>query len=190
MITILLGLGNIGEKYEATRHNLGFEVIAHLLDKFKLSLKTGSGEFGLVEKEINDNRLIIAVPTTYMNRSGFAADALLHEYQLDPSRLLVIVDDFNLPLGKIRLRTSGSDGGHNGLASIIETLETEDFPRLRLGVGPISEGADQVDFVLGKFEQNQFEVVKKMIQTASDAALLVSQKGIEEAMTRYNNNPV
>ena len=103
---------------------------------------------------------------------------------------MIIVDDFNLPLGKIRLRTSGSDGGHNGLASIIETLETEDFPRLRLGIGPISEGADQVDFVLGKFEQNQFEVVKKMIQTASDAALLVSQKGIEEAMTRYNNNPV
>jgi len=124
-----------------------------------------------------------------MNRSGDAAGALLNHYELDASRMLVVVDDIYLPLGRIRIRAAGSDGGHNGLESIIEQLGTEEFPRLRLGIGPLPEDADQVDFVLGEFEQNELTIVEKMIATASEAVMFCLEHDFEEAMSRYNQNP-
>ena len=105
---------------------------------------------------------------------------------IEPFQMLVIVDDFNLPLGAVRIRKSGSDGGHNGLASIIEELACEDFPRLRLGIGEVPENNDKADFVLEKFPENEIEPVKKMIKIASEAALFICEQSLEEAMTRYN----
>ncbi len=103
--------------------------------------------------------------------------------------MLVVVDDFNLPLGHIRIRGSGSDGGHNGLASIIDELGTTEFPRLRLGIGPLPEGVEQIDFVLGDFEPDETESVKKMIATASEAVTFYLRSGLDEAMSLYNRNP-
>jgi len=124
-----------------------------------------------------------------MNFSGDAARALLQHYELDAGSMLVVVDDIYLPLGRIRIRSVGSDGGHNGLASIIEELGTEEFPRLRLGIGPLPEGADQADYVLGEFEENEHAVVEKMIATASEATMFCLEHDLEEAMSQYNQNP-
>lgn len=188
MISLLLGLGNIGEKYQHTRHNVGFDVLAQIASE-KITNRENCNEYDKAEIVVGDKNIIIAAPTQFMNNSGYAASALLHRYSLTPSEMLVIVDDFNLPLGAIRIRISGSDGGHNGLASIIEQLETNQFPRLRVGIGPLHEDCSVVDFVLGKFEKEKQEIVQKIITTASEAALSVVRDGIEEAIKKYNNNP-
>ncbi len=189
MISLVLGLGNIGREYENTRHNVGFEVVKELCRRWNLSLKTGSHLYDWAEKERDGKRIILALPKTYMNRSGLAARALLQENNLEPSQMLVVVDDFNLPLGRLRIRPSGSDGGHNGLASLIEELETESFPRLRLGIGPLPEDTNSVDFVLSSFHNEEREVVKQMIETAAEAVEYAIGHRLEEAMTKYNVNP-
>ena len=189
MVTLVLGLGNIGERYKLSRHNLGLWVVEHLVDANKLKLWSEPGEYCWVARELQSAKIIFAMPTTYMNRSGIAARALLQRYELDASQMLVVVDDFNLPLGRIRIRGSGSDGGHNGLASVIDELGTTDFPRLRIGIGPLPEGVEQTDFVLGDFEPDEIESVKKMIATASEAVTFYLRSGLDEAMSLYNQNP-
>jgi PTH1 family peptidyl-tRNA hydrolase len=104
-------------------------------------------------------------------------------------QMVVVVDDFNLPLGKLRIRSGGSDGGHNGLASIIETLGTEDFPRLRCGVGPVPEGIDSAEFVLNRFRNQEFELKEKMVARAAEAAIFALDHPLDEAMTQFNSNP-
>ena len=188
MISLLLGLGNIGRKYQHTRHNIGFDVIKQIVSKKNFNSET-CNEYDKAEIVVGDKNIIIAVPTQLMNNSGYAASALLHRYSLTPSEMLVIVDDFNLPLGAIRIRKSGSDGGHNGLASIIEQLETNQFPRLRVGIGPLPEECSVVDFVLGEFEKEKQKIVQDLIMTASETARAVITDGIDEAMKKYNNNP-
>ncbi len=188
MISLLLGLGNIGRKYHHTRHNVGFDVLALITSK-ETTNSEQCDEYMKADIVVGDSTIIIAAPTQYMNNSGYAASALLHRYSLTPSEMLVIVDDFNLPLGAIRIRKSGSAGGHNGLASIIEQLETENFPRLRLGIGPLPDDLSVVDFVLGEFKKEQHKVVDEMIMTASEAAKFVISDGIDEAMKKYNKNP-
>lgn len=189
MISLVLGLGNIGGRYKSTRHNLGFRVLERIIEVKRFKFKPGTDEYDWAAGKVGSEKIILAMPNTYMNRSGIAADVLLQHYELEPTRMLVVVDDFNLPLGRIRIRGSGSDGGHNGLASIIEELGTEDFPRLRLGIGPLPEGVDQSDFVLGEFEQNEIESAEKMIATASEAVMFYLQNGLDEAMSKYNQNP-
>ena len=188
MISLLVGLGNVGVKYHHTRHNVGFKVLAQLVSD-KILKPENCNEYDKAEIVVGGKNIIIAGPTQLMNNSGYAASALLHRYSLTPSEMLVIVDDFNLPLGALRIRKGGSDGGHNGLASIIEQLETNKFPRLRLGIGPLPEDESIVDFVLGEFEKEQKKIVQKMIKTASEAAVSVIENGVEEAMKKYNNNP-
>ncbi len=190
MCLVVLGLGNIGRRYELSRHNLGFRVVQTILNREGLSLKPAAVEYDWAEKTGGSSRIVFAMPRTYMNLSGSAASALLQKYDLDPSRLVVVTDDFNLPLGKIRIRVSGSDGGHNGLASIIEELQTECFPRIRLGIGPVPDKESIVDFVLGDFDNEEIEPTKKMIDAASDAVLCFLEHGVDKAMTEYNtNNP-
>ena len=159
------------------------------MDANKLKLRSEPGEHSWVARKSKAAKNIFAMPTTYMNRSGIAAKALLHRYELDASHMLVVVDDFNLPLGRLRFRGSGTDGGHNGLASIIDELGTTDFPRLRLGIGPLPEGVEQTEFVLGDFEPDEIESVKKMIATASEAVTFYLRNGLDEAMSLYNQNP-
>ena len=189
MLSLILGLGNVGERYKKSRHNLGFMVLEALLADKNLKLRTTEKEYYWITEKSPLAQVVYALPRTYMNLSGVAADVLLKRYDLDSTRMLVIVDDFNLPLGKIRIRKSGSDGGHNGLASIIECLETEDFPRMRLGIGPIPDEQDTVKFVLGDFELEELKTVDEMIKTASQAITEILETGLEEAMTKYNRNP-
>lgn len=189
MLSLVLGLGNIGEKYKNTRHNLGFKVIEQIMKARDLRLWTGPAEYDWADAKFGSSRVIFALPKTYMNLSGLAALALLQRFNLDAGHILVVVDDINLPLGRIRIRAGGSDGGHNGLASVIEHLGTEEFPRLRMGIGPLPEKADQVEYVLKEFELNERTTVDKMIATASEAVLFCLEHDLEEAMSRYNQNP-
>ena len=133
--------------------------------------------------------LILARPTTFMNRSGLAARALLDRFQLEPADMLVVTDDFNLPLGRLRLRLEGSDGGQNGLKSIIYELGTELFPRLRIGIGPPQEGSNPADFVLGRFAPDQLELAQKTVARAAKAVILAVHRPLTEVMSQFNKTP-
>ncbi len=190
MISLIIGLGNIGIRYENTRHNLGFEVVDLVVKKIGANSLAEEFYYKSYEQKIEDKRVIFAKPATMMNGSGGAVIALLDKYLLSPSEILVIVDDFNIPLSTIRFRPNGSDGGHNGLASIIDVLATEEFPRLRLGVGPVPQGVDSVDFVLGNFSKTEEKIAEKMIEIAAEAVIFAAGHRFEETMSKYNYNPV
>lgn len=189
MISLILGLGNIGEQYRSTRHNVGFALVESIMMQRRLSLEPTSDLYDWAADDLEGRRIVYAMPKTYMNLSGIAADALLQRMVLSPSEILVVVDDFNLPLGSLRIRKGGSDGGHNGLESIIAHLGTEDFPRLRLGIGPLPDGADVIEFVLGKFSKEESERTEEMIKKASEAVMFSLDHTLDEAMSRYNANP-
>ncbi|RKX18251.1 MAG: aminoacyl-tRNA hydrolase [Candidatus Zixiibacteriota bacterium] len=189
MISTFIGLGNIGDKYAGTRHNLGSEVLNRLSQKWKIKPSPGSGDFYIAEKDIDGIDIRLIWPTTYMNNSGSAVKQILEKYELTPDSMMILCDDINLPLGKIRIRSGGSDGGHNGLGSIIYHLKTEKFPRLRMGVGPLPENTDQTGFVLGRFAENEIEIMKKMLVKSEEIILYLLKSRLEEAMSVYNINP-
>ena len=189
MISTIIGLGNIGDKYSGTRHNLGFELLNQLSQELGIKPSAGSGDYYISEKTVNDTDIRLIWPATYMNNSGLAVKQILERFDLSPDSILVLCDDINLPLGKIRIRTGGSDGGHNGLGSIIYFLETEEFPRLRMGVGPLPENSDQIEFVLGRFFDKESKIVKKMLVESGEAVLYLLKNRLEEAMSKYNINP-
>lgn len=182
MIKLIAGLGNPGEKYEATRHNLGFLAVDRLLEispakserHLHQSLLFETEEFGWLCK-----------PLTYMNRSGAALAGLARELELKPAEVLVLYDDFALQLGLIRVRQRGSSGGHNGLESIIEHFGTREVPRIRMGI--LTDEMDTwVDFVLSKFRKSELRVVAEMIDLCSDAVAVIHKEGIAAAMNRFN----
>lgn len=192
---IIVGLGNPGKKYEGTRHNVGFDVLRKIAEKQNAdplkaqfeSLTTecrfrpvGGGAEGLTE------RLLLAWPQTFMNRSGVAVRQASQFYKVNADAVLVVCDDFHLPVGKLRTRAGGSAGGQNGLKDIIQQLGTDQFPRLRVGVGPLPEGWDQAGFVLGKFGKQDRDLIEETISRAADAALCWAEAGAAEAMNRFN----
>ncbi len=200
---LILGLGNPGEEYHATRHNVGFRVVEELarrwqvpLDRLDCNSLTGrglAGEAGLVGDQSaldGDRTVLLAQPQTYMNRSGYAARCFAERYAIDPAAVLVVYDEINLPLGKLRLRRSGSPAGHRGLESVIENLRTAEVPRLRLGVAPEGGrpvgGEDLVDFVLSPFAPDELEPVAEMVHRAADACEAWVKEGVEAAMGRFN----
>ncbi|UCE68083.1 MAG: aminoacyl-tRNA hydrolase [Candidatus Zixiibacteriota bacterium] len=183
-IRAIVGLGNTGEKYYRTRHNLGFEVVNLL--KGESEFVPGRGDYGICETSISSVKIALLKPTTYMNRSGKAVRSFLEFESLLPREVLVVADDFNLPLGRIRLRQSGSDGGHNGLASVIYHLGTEEFPRIRLGIGPVPEGIVADDFVLEYFEGSEIEIAEAMLKRAVQAVKSWLLEGYEKAAAIYN----
>ena len=189
MISTFIGLGNIGDKYAGTRHNLGFEVLNLLCQKLEIKPKPGSGKFYIAEGQIEGSDIRFIWPTTYMNNSGIAVKQIIDRYELSPENIMVLCDDINLPLGRIRIRAGGSDGGHNGLGSIIYSLETDQFPRLRMGIGPVPEKGDQIEFVLGQFADNEREIVKKMLVKSGEAVLYSVKNRLEKAKSEYNINP-
>jgi len=189
MIKAVIGLGNIGQKYAGTRHNLGFELLNAITYRWNVKPAPGKGNYFYAQHHFADRVVTLIWPTTYMNNSGIAVRQVDESLELAPEEILVVYDDLSLPLGKIRIRTGGSSGGHNGIGSVIEHLETEEIPRIRLGMGPLPEGADQVNFVLGKFSEEEQRIADKMIGQAADAVLYSIEHGLEEAMTKYNNNP-
>ncbi len=189
MISLVLGLGNIGQRYARTRHNVGFEVLGAVSRKMKLGPMTEHPLSYCRQAQLEDRTVTFAWPTTLMNRSGLAAIELFESLELDVSQMLVVVDDFNLPLGTLRFRERGSDGGHNGLFSISECLESGEYPRLRLGIGPLPEGADVVDFVLGEFEEEKLVQVQEMVAKAAEAVIFALTHRLQLAMSQFNSNP-
>ncbi|MEW6051310.1 MAG: aminoacyl-tRNA hydrolase [Candidatus Zixiibacteriota bacterium] len=189
MISLVLALGNKGKKYVGTRHNLGFELGDRVAVELKAGEKEDFGEYWLSKAQKGDLEVWIAWPKTYMNGSGEAAVKLLEQLQISLEEMLVLVDDFALPLGALRFRSEGSDGGHNGLASIIETIGTERFPRLRMGIGPVDKSIDIVDFVLSKFTASERKQADEMLVRATEAVHFAIDHRLEEAMSKYNSNP-
>jgi PTH1 family peptidyl-tRNA hydrolase len=185
----VIGLGNPGHDYEWTRHNVGFMVADALSDELRTKFEGGKGDYLVAAADFHGTPILLVKPLTYMNNSGLAVADLVERYDLDPKDILVVCDDFNLPLGKIRLRPKGSDGGHNGLYSIIYQLQTEEFPRMRCGIGAANlpgQDFDATSFVLSVFDQAERSAVRKMVEEAQDAALCFSTEGIDKAMGRWN----
>ncbi len=186
---LLLGLGNPGEQYRDTRHNVGFRVIDELARRWQVPVDRLE-QSSLVghHKPAEGEDVLLVKPQTYMNRSGYAARSFAERHALDPAAVLVVYDEVNLPLGKLRVRRAGSPAGHRGLESIIENLRTSEIPRLRLGVAP--EGGvtyeDLADFVLAPFAPEEIETVEEMIRRAADACEVWVKEGVEVAMRGFN----
>jgi PTH1 family peptidyl-tRNA hydrolase len=182
---IVLGLGNPGAEYAHTRHNIGFDVVDILASRHRIRLNLSRDHARYGVGKIADVPVLLAKPMTYMNRSGEAARALLQRYTRDTSHLLVVVDDVALPLGRIRIRPSGSDGGHNGLESIIQCVGTQAFPRVRVGIGSPPPG-QMVEYVLSRFAPPEQPVIDEALQRAADAVEAIIAEGVQAAMNRFN----
>jgi PTH1 family peptidyl-tRNA hydrolase len=186
---LVLGLGNPGQRYRDTRHNLGFRVVDELAAARRLAWQDAPGPSSATVLSMGARLGVLAKPLTFMNRSGVAARELLAAL-LGPALpgLLVVTDDLDLPLGRVRLRASGGHGGHNGLRSIIDVLGTRDFPRLRIGIGrPLEEGTDEVvDHVLDRFRPEERPAVDEAVLRARDAVEAFAERGIDAAMNRFN----
>lgn len=182
---LILGLGNPGVEYNGTRHNVGFEVIEKLGKRHGIAVRKRALRSALGDGIIEAQTVILARPMTYMNLSGEAAASICRMYRILPEDMIVVVDDIALPLGKLRLRLKGSSGGHNGLESIERHLHTQEYPRIRIGVGGAKPGR-MVDHVLGKFKPSEREAVSESIDVAADAVEAALREGFEKAMNLFN----
>jgi peptidyl-tRNA hydrolase, PTH1 family len=183
---LIVGLGNIGRRYEKTRHNVGFEVLNLLAIRNPGGSDKEKFDGRVMDLTVVGERSLLLWPYTLMNLSGRSVSAAVDFYQLPPADLLVVCDDFNLPLGKLRFRSQGSAGGQKGLEDIINQLGTDALSRLRIGIGPVPDSWDAADFVLSKFSSAERPVVEEAIQTAADAVECWVKEGIEVGMNRYN----
>jgi peptidyl-tRNA hydrolase, PTH1 family len=181
---LIVGLGNPGKEYALTRHNVGFMVVNALINELNLKvISKYKGELALTSS--NGEQIILFKPQTYMNASGEAVRLVSDFYKIAPKDILVIYDDLDLPVGKVRLREKGSAGGHNGMKSIIQHLNTQEFPRLRIGIdkNPMYQ---TVDYVLGRFSKQEEESVVQAILKAKQAAIDFPKMNFTELMNRYN----
>jgi peptidyl-tRNA hydrolase, PTH1 family len=185
---LIVGLGNPGRRYEKTRHNAGFMVVDRLAAVLGAKFKKGRGVYEICDVRCNEASVLLAKPLTFMNNSGTAVAELVRYYQIDFSRLLVVLDEIELPFGRVRLRRQGNAGGHNGLSSIIQHLNTTSFARLRIGIGTEFAKRDMVDFVLSRFSRNEQEELDSVLATSVDAVLSFIRDGIDNAMNLYNQN--
>ena len=184
---MIAGLGNLGPRYKNTRHNLGFMVLDGVADRLRVALDREKHQ-GLVAEAVHTGTKVMLVkPLTFMNLSGACIADTARNKVFDPADLLVVVDDVNLPLGRLRFRPGGSAGGHNGLKSIIERLGSDAFHRLRLGVGASRAGGNLADHVLSRFAPEEWPEVNAMVAAAVDAALCWTAEGMQAAMNRYND---
>lgn len=182
---LIAGLGNIGPEYSFTRHNIGFEVLEYLAAKHEGKFDLSRHAF-YTEIKYKGKSLHLIKPTTYMNLSGRAVNFWLQELKLTPAQLLVVTDDLALPFGKMRLRASGSDGGHNGLKDITATLGHQNYARLRFGIGDQFAKGRQVDYVLGKWSAEEQKTLDELIARAAEAVLSFATVGLERAMNTFN----
>ncbi len=181
------GLGNPGDQYKMTRHNIGFEVIDYMARENKVKIKKlkFKGIYG--EMNICGEKLILLKPQTYMNLSGESVSQYCSFFKIPPEKVIIICDDISLPAGKIRIRTKGSAGGHNGLKSIIQCLSSDAFMRIKIGVGaPENEGYDLADYVLGRFTKDEIPVLEKSIINSASAVREIITAGAESAMNKFN----
>ena len=181
---LIVGLGNPGKEYEGTRHNIGFEAIDYLSDKYNIELNREKfkGVFG--EGFIKGKKVILLKPTTYMNLSGDSIREVANFYKLSNEEIIVLYDDISLAVGRLRIREKGSHGGHNGIKSIIANLSTDVFPRVKIGVG--APKGDLVSHVLGKFSKDENEILAKTLKAVTEAVEIMIDKDTKEAMNKCN----
>ncbi len=182
---VIAGLGNPGKKYENTRHNMGFITVDQLaikhdikVDKLKFKALVGEGR-------IADQKVLLVKPQTYMNLSGESIRQVMHFYKLDPEKLIVIYDDIDIELGALRIRKFGSAGTHNGMKSVVYQLQSDRFPRIRIGIGSQKKG-DLVDFVIGGFSKEEVPVLEETVTKAVSAIECILAEDVDIAMNRYN----
>ena len=184
---LIVGLGNPTKQYEKTRHNIGFDVMDALADKYNISISENKHKALCGKGVIEGMKVVLANPQTYMNLSGESVAELVNYYKLDPeSELIVVFDDISLEPGNIRIRKKGSAGGHNGIKNIIANLGSSVFPRIKVGVGEKPKGYDLADYVLGKFSKEDRVLMEEGYDLACEASALILQGAIDQAMNEYN----
>jgi len=187
-LTVIVGLGNPGRKYENTRHNAGFMAVDLLADKYGIKVNSLRHKALTGDGMIEGKRVLLAKPQTFMNLSGESVRDIVEYYRVPMENLVVIYDDADLPAGALRIRPKGSSGTHNGMRSIIYHLQSDAFPRIRIGIGKAPEGWDLADYVLGEFGSEEADTVGDCIRRAAEAAAVIVAEGIEKAMSRFNGN--
>jgi PTH1 family peptidyl-tRNA hydrolase len=182
----VVGLGNPGRRYSQTRHNVGFSFVKRVAKKWEVKLKKRSCLSKTVLASKGGKKILLALPQTFMNKSGRAVKRILEERGVEPKHLLVVYDDLDIPLGEIRIRKSGGPGTHNGMSSIIEEISTTHFPRIRVGIGPLDPDVTATDYVLSPFKEEEKPVLEKSLNHAQKALNYILDGRIEEAMNRFN----
>lgn len=183
---LIAGLGNIGAEYELTRHNIGFLTLDRLADQENLNFEHDRLAFK-AEYKFKGRSIMLIKPTTYMNLSGKAVNYWMQQLKIPLENLLIITDDVALPLGKLRMRGKGSDAGHNGLKNIAQTLNTTAYPRLRFGIGDNFRKGQQIDYVLGRFSQNEFDELPFLMDKSIEMVKSFCTIGIERTMSQFNS---
>jgi PTH1 family peptidyl-tRNA hydrolase len=186
-LKLIVGLGNPGREYAATRHNVGFMAIDRLAQKLGLAVKKTMFKSLIGQAQIDSEKVVLAKPQTYMNLSGGAVGALSRWYRLTAADLIVIYDDMDLPPGKLRIRSDGGSGGHKGMKSIIEVLGNENITRVRIGIGkPTEPDFDGADYVLSRISVDDTKIVEDSVNLAVEAVYCLVRHGVERAMNEYN----
>ncbi|MBL8065776.1 MAG: aminoacyl-tRNA hydrolase [Chthonomonadaceae bacterium] len=180
---LIVGLGNFGPEYSGTRHNVGFDVIKFLAEKYKIKLSTYKYQANFGIGRMQGRSVVLAKPMTYMNLSGRAVSSLAAKFGTKAQQILVIADDLDLEVGRVKVKAKGSSGGHNGHKSIIQSLGSDEYPRIKIG---ISKGARGVDHVLGRFNQDERTLIDRATETSAEAVTIWLDQGIEAAMNRIN----
>jgi len=189
-VKLIVGLGNPGRGYARSRHNVGWMIMDAFAEKFRIDISKHEKEALIGSGRVAGGSVILAKPLTYMNRSGDAVKLLTNAYLESLHDLMVVYDDFDLPLGKLRIRERGSPGTHNGMRSIVESLATESFPRLRCGVRGANYVEDRLrDYVLDDFEESELPIVNRSIERALDALFLFARGDLKRAMNEFNREP-
>ena len=184
---LIVGLGNPSKEYEKTRHNMGFDCIDHIADKLGIQVNKSRFRALVGSGTVKGEKVMLAKPQTFMNLSGNAVRPLLRFYRVDPAaKLIVIYDDSDLDVGRIRIRKQGSPGSHNGMKHITAVLGTENFIRIRIGIGRRPEHMDMANYVLSRFNKEDRALVDEALEQAADAAIAIIEDGIDRAMNRYN----
>jgi PTH1 family peptidyl-tRNA hydrolase len=188
LVKLVVGLGNPGKKYEGTRHNLGFRVIDRIARANGVAIKKKLCD-ALVGEWFNGERVLLAKPQGFMNRSGESVQSILAHFQSTPEELVVIYDDLDLPFGRIRIRPGGGAGGHRGVLSVMESLGEGGFNRVRIGIGRPPSGVDAVDFVLEDFTLQERDQLDEVVSRAAEAVHSLLREGAQRAMEQYNRAP-
>lgn len=183
---IIVGLGNPTMEYAGTRHNIGFDAVTRLADEYGIAVKKKEHKALVGKGVIEGNKVLLVQPQTFMNLSGESVGALVDYYKTEPGELIVIYDDISLDVGKLRIRKKGSAGGHNGIKNIIAHLGTQEFSRIRIGVGEKPKDWDLADYVLGHFKKDEEPFIREALDKTAEAVKVIMNQGIERAMNDFN----
>ncbi len=188
---LVVGLGNPGEDYAATRHNAGFLLVRRFARSRGVDLRGRAFKARTAVVRGGDEDILLALPQTFMNRSGVSVRDILAGREIPPDRLIVVYDDLDIPIGEIRVRKKGSPGTHKGMISVVDLIRTREFPRIRIGIGPLPGGRDAADYVLEPFGRDERPLLETSLADAEEALGMILAGGVDRAMTRFNHrNPV